>query len=169
MKKIFFIFALLPVLLFCSCSITKGSLEYQNFAANAEITIKTDNNTVRANISLGAPNPDSSPRDAKITFSSPDSLSGIVVARKGGEVFLSIGSLTLPAENHGFIGIADLFSIKGTLSSAELCTLDGKKATHITITDTDAVYDVYISENDLPLRIVKDCITVDVVWFEREK
>lgn len=170
MKKTVFILALLLCLLFCGCSSGGDPLEYQNFAAAAEVTVNANGTVARANLSLGKPTTDGSPRDAEITFSAPDTLSGITVTRKNGEVMLSLGELSVPSGvGEGFISIADLFSISGTLFSAELCELGGKKATLVKITDSDTIYEIYVSESSLPLRIVKDSLTLDVVWFEYKK
>lgn len=148
----------------CGCVAPRDPLSYRSKAFEAEIIIRSDTSEASARISLGPPTNDGTPRDATLTFLSPEHLAGITLTRKSGKAAVSSGDITLPFDMLSYP--IDLFSLNGSVISVELTTLGQKKATLVKLESDGRLYEIYVSENDVPLKISDGHTRIDVVWFE---
>jgi len=146
-------------LLFSCTERDKDPLSYQTGNISAEIAI------IKNGCRIGAVMNISEEGDIALTLTSPESVKGTEIKRTGGEITVTRGELASSAA--AYLTAAELFRLEGNVISAEPVELDGKKLTQIAVSSQGREYEVFLSENNAPVRIVSDDVTVDVIWFER--
>ena len=156
MKKLILLILML-ILALPSCSTaSKHPLSYQSGSLSAEVTLEKNGARISAVIRLG-PESESSPRDAEISFSSPE---GLRVIRKNGVCSAELGGVSVSPDPKLFL-LCDLFSLHGDIISV--------KAREIVVSVGQEQYTVCFNANDNPTRILGEDLTLDILWIESEK
>jgi len=160
MKKIFFTVLVLIIICFSvSCGETsRDPLAYQTGNISAEIVILKNGCRIGATLHI------TESGDVIMKLTSPEAVLGTEIKRVNGEASVSRGDISLKSE--AFLAVAELFRLDGDVISAEPSELDGKKLTKMHVLSGNENYEVYLSENNTPSRIVSGELTVDVIWFE---
>jgi len=138
----------------------KDPLAYQTGKISAEIAILKNGCRIGAVLNI------SEEGDIAMTLTSPETVAGTEIKRTGGAVAVTRGELTSSAQE--YLAAAELFRLEGDVAAAEPTELNGKKLTKIAVISKETSYEVYLSEDNTPARIVSDGMTVDVIWFERD-
>lgn len=169
MKKITVLTVIFVLFLafFSSCAKKGDPLAYEKGKINAEILILMNGTTLRAEMEL-MPIEDGKERDASLVFTSPESMSGLSVYRRNGEVSASLGDFKLSVPNSALLYVTELFSTRGTVISAETETVDGESLTKLSVKADGEMYTVWLTYNGLPRKILHENMTVDIVWLESE-
>lgn len=163
---------IIPFLLL-SCSSASGSaLDYEALPFTARFSIFINDTNFTGTVAAGAAT-ENTPRDVRLIFESPKSLSGISVERKNGETLTSFEGITLPTDSSRWLEIAELFSLGGTVASAKSSIVGGTPCTLVTVTAKNGEkYSVYIDKTGLPLRICGELwgkpFTLDVIFFRQD-
>ena len=139
----------------CSTA-SKHPLSYQSGSLSAEVTLEKNGARISAVIRLG-PESENSPRDAEISFSSPE---GLRVIRKNGVCSAELGGVSVSPDPKLFL-LCDLFSLHGDIISV--------KAREIVVAVGQEQYTVCFNANDNPTRILGEDLTLDILWIESEK
>ncbi len=145
----------LSVLLFLTaCAPTDTDpLAYQEKAAVVSGVLSTDTGTFSVSVTL-RDMPDGSPRrDADITLSSPETVSGITVCVRGQTVTMSSGGITYPVSAGAasrWLAVTSLFSLDGDVSSV---TEDDGSVTVGVGSSPDRVFVSFVSGSDIPSSI----------------
>lgn len=156
MKKItatFFLFVFLLVLV-TGCRENGDPLAYQRGEITADIIICKNGSSVSGELYLGRLT-DGTERDFCLVLTSPEHVRGIKLERKDGKFCAESGgySFTPPGD---LLLVAELFSLDGSIISAETDLVDGKTATKILVSSQIGNVTVYLSEDGPPLKISSD-------------
>lgn len=168
-------FFLLLSLLLTSCAPSGAAvLDYEALPFTTRFSLSMDNVNFTGTLTAGAlPDGEGIPRDILILFESPDSLCGISVERKDGKIALSLDDLTLFTDSSRWLEIAELFALRGSVSSAKKTTLGGTACTLLEVVAKNGEkYSVYIDSSGLPLRICgrlfEGDVTLDLITFKQD-
>ncbi len=156
MKKFtltFFLFVFL-LISFTGCRENGDPLAYQRGEITADIIICKNGSSVSGELYLGRQT-DGTPRDLRLVLTSPEHVKGIKLERKDGKLCAESGgySFTPPEE---LLFVSELFSLDGSIISAETDLVDGKTATKILVSSKIGKVTVYLSENGTPIKISSD-------------
>ena len=155
-------------LLFSCCAAPDmPNLSYQQKPFRAHISWNTDNITVSA-VLTSIPS-----QDLTLEFISPDSLSGIKIAKSGENICVSLGDMKINAPHAlAWLKIADFFNIDATVTESSVTELDGVRLNYIKArADQGEEYSLFLfPSSGLPRRICGQLegtqCTVDVISFE---
>lgn len=168
--KLVALILLIPFLLIC-CSPSGEALDYEAPPFSARFALSLNGINIMGNITAGALT--STPRDVHITFEDPKSLSGISIERKNGIMTTSLDGIVASFDSTRWLAIAELFELRGTVTSAKNTTLGG---TNCILADVKAKneknYSVYIDKNGFPLRICGKIhgktFVLDIIQFKQD-
>ncbi len=160
MKRNLLIFLSLLTMLLTACSPRPSDpLAYQKSALSAEVVLEKNGTRIGAVIRLGEPT--DGPRDAEIVFTSPESLKGATVERKGGSVTARLGDLSVSPYGRALF-LAELFSLDGTVTSAKA----ENGLTILTLSESDADYTLTLDAGGHPKSISGQGFVLAIVWLE---
>ncbi len=162
MKRILLFLIMSALILFSSCAPRQNDpLAYQNGSLTAEVIFEKNGTKLGALIELGPMNEGA--RDAKITFTSPESVKGMTVERQNEHLIAKLDELCITPNEHA-LALADLFSLDGTITNTEV----QNGLTLITLSGADTDYTLTLDAESRPKRISGHDFTLDIVWLEEQ-
>ncbi len=159
MKRLILLIFTLTLILSSCATVAKDPLSYQNGALSAEVSFEKNGICISAVIRLGPMS--STPRDAEISFSSPE---GLHVVRKNGVCSAELGGASIAPDPKLFL-LCDLFSLDGSIVSVKT----DRKVSEITLSVGQELYTVCFNSDDKPIKISGEGFKLDIIWIEIEK
>ena len=107
------IFVLLGLLFLQSCAPnTEDLTDYADRGFSASVSFKRGGVDYAARVRAGEPSgaEDAAPRDLEMTFTAPESMAGITVTRRSGEMASICGEVELEGDVGGWLAIAELLT-----------------------------------------------------------
>ena len=161
-------------LILSSCTPTdERALDYQNYPFSALISFELDGQTATARLSVSPVG--ESDKNIKLEFTSPDSLSGLIIERSFGKTYAHLGDLVFFGSTcESYLNLAELFCIEGKISEIQAEKIGTTDTTRLTIiTDSSDIYRVYLTQNGEPRRIISEKsgkrFVLDILAFECAK
>lgn len=182
MKKLFLPFfcarytriglAALLLLSLCACAATPTPPDYRLSGFTCEASWMEEALSLRATITVSPPQAQDTPfgqRDLTISFLSPDSLAGVTVCRRSGEISVQLGDVSLDgASSSSWLRVAELLLPDGALSSISRTQENGRSLLYAEIhtTEDDSGCQLYLEPSTgIPLRIRRGAREVEIHAF----
>ena len=161
------------ILFTCCAARPTPNLSYQEKAFRTHVYCQNENMTFGAIFTSIPSDDETSCRALSLEFTSPESLCGIKVSKRGDAVRVYLDDMEISAPHAAcWLEIAELFNIEATVKESSVTSIDGQRLNFIkAVSDDGKEFSLYLyPASGLPRRILGNIngtpCTLDVISFE---